>query len=118
MNHRNLSDDIAPHEGAEAGAINVTVAWASEAEAHSVALTLPVSSTIDSALAAARDIATQSGMVLPSIETAGIWGRVRARSTRLREGDRIELYRALRADPKDARRARVHAANPRRRGKM
>jgi putative ubiquitin-RnfH superfamily antitoxin RatB of RatAB toxin-antitoxin module len=36
----------------------------------------------------------------------GIWGRVRALSTPLRERDRIEVYRPLTVDPKEARRLR------------
>jgi putative ubiquitin-RnfH superfamily antitoxin RatB of RatAB toxin-antitoxin module len=39
--------------------------------------------------------------------TVGIWSRVVPRSTRLREGDRVELYRELVADPKEARRERA-----------
>ncbi len=39
--------------------------------------------------------------------TVGIWGRVqRDLATPLRDGDRIELYRPLQVDPKEARRAR------------
>ena len=37
----------------------------------------------------------------------GIWSRKCAADTPLREGDRVELYRALVADPKQMRRARV-----------
>lgn len=36
----------------------------------------------------------------------GIWGRVQPLGTVLAEGDRVEVYRALTIDPKDARRAR------------
>lgn len=39
--------------------------------------------------------------------TLGIWGRRATPETPLREGDRIEFYRPLRADPKAARRARA-----------
>ncbi|MDO8904514.1 RnfH family protein [Hydrogenophaga sp.] len=38
--------------------------------------------------------------------TFGIWGRRASPSTPLREGDRVEVYRALRVDPKVARRER------------
>jgi putative ubiquitin-RnfH superfamily antitoxin RatB of RatAB toxin-antitoxin module len=37
---------------------------------------------------------------------AGVWGRVRDASTTLRDGDRVEIYRALTVDPKQARRLR------------
>lgn len=36
----------------------------------------------------------------------GIWGRVQPPETRLRERDRVELYRPLTVDPKEARRLR------------
>lgn len=35
---------------------------------------------------------------------AGVWGRPVARSHTLNDGDRVELYRPLRRDPRDARR--------------
>lgn len=35
---------------------------------------------------------------------AGIWGSVVQREQRLRNGDRVELYRPLRIDPREARR--------------
>jgi hypothetical protein len=37
----------------------------------------------------------------------GIWARAASPASVLREGDRVELYRELKADPKDARRARA-----------
>lgn len=39
----------------------------------------------------------------------GIFGRIVTPATRLRAGDRIELYRPLQADPKDSRRRRARA---------
>jgi uncharacterized protein len=41
---------------------------------------------------------------------AGIWGRKLPLHTLLRERDRVELYRALRVDPKEARRLRYKRA--------
>lgn len=41
------------------------------------------------------------------IEKVGIFGKVVKHDQRLREGDRIEIYRPLKADPKDRRRERV-----------
>ncbi len=37
---------------------------------------------------------------------AGIWGRSRPMEAVLKEGDRVEIYRPLRVDPKTARRER------------
>lgn len=39
---------------------------------------------------------------------AGVWGKVRPLDYVLRDGDRIETYAPLRADPKDARRAKAN----------
>lgn len=36
----------------------------------------------------------------------GIWGKVREAATVLRERDRVEIYRGLKVDPKEARRQR------------
>jgi putative ubiquitin-RnfH superfamily antitoxin RatB of RatAB toxin-antitoxin module len=38
---------------------------------------------------------------------AGIWSRAAKLATVLRDGDRVELYRPLNADPKDMRRSRA-----------
>jgi putative ubiquitin-RnfH superfamily antitoxin RatB of RatAB toxin-antitoxin module len=42
----------------------------------------------------------------PAALCAGVWGRVQAADAPLREGDRVEVYRVLRVDPKEARRQR------------
>jgi putative ubiquitin-RnfH superfamily antitoxin RatB of RatAB toxin-antitoxin module len=47
--------------------------------------------------------------------TAGVFGQVARADHILRPGDRIELYRQLTADPKNARRERVKEARKRRR---
>ncbi|HZR01881.1 MAG TPA: RnfH family protein [Burkholderiales bacterium] len=55
----------------------------------------------------------QSGVLRrnPEIDPAslwvGIWGRRAQLSDRLRDGDRVEIYRPLVADPKELRRRRV-----------
>ena len=45
----------------------------------------------------------------------GIWGHLVERDRVLADGDRVEIYRPLVADPKEARRRRAAAAAPRRR---
>jgi len=42
-----------------------------------------------------------------SIQAVGIWGRTVALDAPLAEGDRVEIYRPLRMDPKEARRRRA-----------
>ena len=48
--------------------------------------------------------------------STGVWGKTRPPHYVLREGDRIEWYRPLRADPKQARRSRVDATVAAKRG--
>ncbi len=67
---------------------------------------LPAGSTVADALAAARLEARFPGLDVASLHT-GIWSRACSRGTALREGDRVELYRALQVDPKESRRARA-----------
>lgn len=43
-----------------------------------------------------------------AVMPVGVWGRIVKREQRVRDGDRIELYRPLRRDPKAARRALAH----------
>ena len=43
----------------------------------------------------------------------GIWGRLRPLETLLRDRDRIEVYRPLTVDPKEARRQRYQARGER-----
>lgn len=63
-------------------------------------------------LAMALEACEQSGGWLRRrevrVETAvaGVWGRLQPKSCELRDGDRVEIYRPLRCDPKEARRRR------------
>ncbi len=56
---------------------------------------------------------SESGLLLryPDIDLdqqkIGIFGKVKAADTLLREGDRVEVYRPLQADPKETRRRRA-----------
>jgi putative ubiquitin-RnfH superfamily antitoxin RatB of RatAB toxin-antitoxin module len=60
---------------------------------------LPAGSTVADAVAA-------SGLA-GSAARFGVYGKVVAPGTVLREGDRVEIYRPLKADPKDLRRLRA-----------
>jgi putative ubiquitin-RnfH superfamily antitoxin RatB of RatAB toxin-antitoxin module len=59
----------------------------------------------------ALDAVRSSGLLQgsPGIDMAGVgvWGRRVTPETKLREGDRVELYRPLIADPKEVRRVRA-----------
>ena len=71
-----------------------------------VELELAEGATVAEAVAAADLAARFPGIELDPL-TPGIWSRACAWDTRLREGDRVELYRPLQADAKGMRRARA-----------
>jgi putative ubiquitin-RnfH superfamily antitoxin RatB of RatAB toxin-antitoxin module len=64
---------------------------------------MPEGATVADALAAAG---LDDGPV-GAPASVGVWGRIVPLDTVLRDGDRVEIHRALVADPKDARRRRV-----------
>jgi putative ubiquitin-RnfH superfamily antitoxin RatB of RatAB toxin-antitoxin module len=68
---------------------------------------LPEGSTVEDALAA-------SGLARDPRAPVGIYGKAVPAKTIVRDGDRVEIYRPLRADPKDLRRLRAAKKRPRR----
>jgi uncharacterized protein len=70
-------------------------------------VTLPDEATVAEALHSAR---RQAGAVeVPWEAEVGIFGALCDRNAVPRDGDRIEIYRPLKADPKESRRARAEA---------
>jgi putative ubiquitin-RnfH superfamily antitoxin RatB of RatAB toxin-antitoxin module len=69
-----------------------------------VQLHLPEGATLHDAVAASGVCVRHT--LLPGAFQAGIWGRLQAPDTKLRDRDRVELYRPLQVDPKEARRLR------------
>ena len=82
--------------------VSVAIAWPERQEV--IDLDLPEGGTVADALARAQELLP--GTDLGSMRT-GIWSRPCSPERRLREGDRVELYRALVADAKQMRRARA-----------
>jgi len=68
-------------------------------------LELPEGATLLQALRAAG-AHPQAGFLEQGDFDAGLWGRRQPLATELTDGDRVEAYRALRCDPKEARRLR------------
>ena len=54
-----------------------------------------------------RDVLEKAGLPLQPHGKVGIFGKVVSPDTPVADGDRIELYRPLAADPKEARRRRA-----------
>lgn len=73
-------------------------------EADQVRLTLPAGATLADALRASG-IVERHGLAAEGLR-AGIWCKARDPATPLRDRDRVEVYRPLTVDPKEARRQR------------
>ena len=69
-----------------------------------VPVLLDAGATVGDALAASRLFGTDGA--LPLGLSVGVWGRRQPLDTALRDGDRVEVWRALTVDPKEARRQR------------
>ncbi|MFM9915264.1 MAG: RnfH family protein [Rhizobacter sp.] len=77
-------------------------------EVRQISLTLHAGSSV-------RDALSQSGLStrigdaeVPSMKV-GVWGQLKSLDHPLRDRDRVEIYRPLMIDPKDARRRRQRA---------
>jgi len=77
-------------------------------EAVEVTLELAAGTTVLDAIRASGLLERFAALDL-STQTVGIWGRACALDATLRQGDRVEIYRGLAIDPKEARRRRVRA---------
>jgi putative ubiquitin-RnfH superfamily antitoxin RatB of RatAB toxin-antitoxin module len=83
--------------------IHVSVVWSSlPGQARERVLALPEGSRVSDALAQVFDQAPGDREGLRT----SVWGRACAEDAPLRDGDRVELTRGLRVDPKLARRER------------
>ncbi|VVE32226.1 RnfH family protein [Pandoraea fibrosis] len=86
--------------------LSVEVCYALPAQQTIIPLTLPAGATM-------RDAIERSGVLqrFPELDLArmkaGVFGKVRALDAAVEPGDRIEIYRGLKADPKLARQRRV-----------
>jgi putative ubiquitin-RnfH superfamily antitoxin RatB of RatAB toxin-antitoxin module len=94
--------------------IGIEVTYAEPHRAIVKAYRLALPATIDDALRLAAADPEFAGVDFVG-SAVGIFGRVSALSQALTDGDRVEIYRPLAADPKSARRARAREArkNPR-----
>ena len=87
--------------------LHVAVAWsARQGEACEVGVDLPAGANVLDAIRASGAM-TGDGAVDISTQAVGIWGRTAALDAPLTEGDRVEIYRPLLMDPKEARRRRA-----------
>lgn len=93
---------------AEGDLIRVEVAYAKPDEQLILAVNLPRSASPAEAVAASL-IAEKFPEIQLDNLALGVFGKAITAKYQLREGDRIEIYRPLIADPKEARRRRAEA---------
>jgi putative ubiquitin-RnfH superfamily antitoxin RatB of RatAB toxin-antitoxin module len=97
---------------ANAKEITVEVVYALPEQVYLIPLKIKVATTI-------RQAIELSGLLqrCPEIDLnqnkVGIFGRLKEMDTLLQAGDRVEIYRHLKVDPKDARRMRAEKKNKR-----
>lgn len=86
--------------------IKVEVAYARVDEQRIISINVPMGSTIEAAI-------KQSGIldIFPEIDLqqqkVGVFSKQRELGDEIHEGDRVEIYRPLTIDPKEARRAKA-----------
>jgi len=86
--------------------LNVQVSYSpAPRQVDQVDLQLPAGSTVTEALRASG-LLERHGLTLDEHLSVGIWTKLRPLDTPLRDADRIEIYRGLLVDPKEARRQR------------
>ena len=86
--------------------LQVTVAVALAGRQEVIPVELAQGCTVADAIAAARVAARFPELAGPPWRT-GIWSKPCEPTAVLRDGDRVEVYRPLAADPKDQRRTRA-----------
>jgi putative ubiquitin-RnfH superfamily antitoxin RatB of RatAB toxin-antitoxin module len=88
----------------------VEVVLATPEQQVSIALRVLNGANVADVIAASGIASRFPGLPLDEMP-AGIWGKAVDRATSVREGDRVELYRPLLTDPREARRQRALTGN-------
>jgi putative ubiquitin-RnfH superfamily antitoxin RatB of RatAB toxin-antitoxin module len=86
--------------------VHVTVVCCAPGREDLTEVTLPAGATVADAIRASGVLGRRPEMAAAAPDV-GIWGRACALAQRLEDGDRVELYRPLTVDPKEARRVRA-----------
>lgn len=98
-------DDVPASPGLSPSTLHVEVAYALPQRQFLRAVDLPAPATLADALAASGVCARFN--IDPATARVGVWSKPATLATPLRSGDRVEIYRPLRVDPKQVRRERA-----------
>jgi len=93
--------------------MKVSVVYAGVAEQRVLSVDVVEGATVEQALVASGLLALAPELQLDSMRV-GIWNRSAKLDTVVRDGDRVEVYRPLVVDPKEARRIRAQVRQRRR----
>jgi putative ubiquitin-RnfH superfamily antitoxin RatB of RatAB toxin-antitoxin module len=91
--------------------IDVQVVYALPAEQTVVQLRVSAGTTLKEAIELSGLLDRYREIDL-GLQRIGVFGKLRALTDPVQAGDRVEIYRPLRVDPKDARRRRAEHASP------
>jgi len=86
--------------------IKVEIVYALPYQVHCINLAVPDGTTLEQAIRISGLLDKCPDINL-SVNRVGIFGRLKSPETPLKDGDRVEIYRPLKVDPKEARRKRV-----------
>ena len=86
--------------------LRVEVAFALPTEQVLLTVDVPAGATVETAIRASG-VVERCPALDRGVNRVGIFGKLARLDTPLREGDRVEIYRPLTVDPKEARRRRV-----------
>lgn len=98
---------------ADEAVLDCMVLWDSEQGPRELRLRLRAGATVAEALEAARQAWPDPAMAATALRV-GVWGEECSPNRCLQDADRVEIYRALPLDPREARRQRVQAARRKR----
>ncbi len=87
-------------------ALKIQVCYALPDSTTFLELTLPAGSTVKQAIDTSGVLARFPEIDL-SVQKVGVFGKLKSLDAVLHDGDRIEIYRALQADPMESRRRRA-----------
>ncbi len=88
--------------------IDVEVVFATECEQTLLSLEIQLGATVDDVIQASS-LGERFGEAVIAAAPVGIWGRTVGRDHVVAAGDRVEIYRELKIDPREARRRLARA---------
>lgn len=101
-----INAETAASEAVSSGTLNVEIAYALKQRQSIIVLNVDAGTTVAAAIEASGILSEYTDIDLNK-NKVGIFGKATALETVLHEGDRVEIYRPLIADPKEVRRKRA-----------